>query len=157
MIMETMQAEAALIEAGQAEVLNVFGLRVELILTGARTGGAFATQRVFMEPGQGIPPHVHRLDDETFYVLQGEFEFLNGDEKLYPGLGAQIFLPRGTVHAVRNVGQSQGILLGLSTPAGHEEFFRDADTLFREGRTDLPSMMEMCARHGIELLLPPAA
>jgi quercetin dioxygenase-like cupin family protein len=44
-----------------------------------RTGGAYSLFEVATPPGSG-PPHVQHREAEAFYVLEGEFEFLNGEE-----------------------------------------------------------------------------
>jgi quercetin dioxygenase-like cupin family protein len=40
-----------------------------------RTGGAYSLFEVTTQPGAGPPPHVQHREDESFYVLEGEFEF----------------------------------------------------------------------------------
>jgi hypothetical protein len=44
--------------------------------TGAQTGGLFALVEVMGLSGSGPPPHIHHREDESFYVLEGEYEFL---------------------------------------------------------------------------------
>ena len=41
-----------------------------------KTGGAYALFEAATPPGAGPPPHVHHREDEAFYVLEGEYEFL---------------------------------------------------------------------------------
>ena len=41
-----------------------------------RTGGAYSLFEVSTQPGVGPPPHVQHREDECFYVLEGEYEFL---------------------------------------------------------------------------------
>ena len=54
-----------------------------------------------MEPGDGVPPHVHTHEDEIFHVLEGQVELLS-DGEWQPGrAGDIIFLPRGIPHAIR--------------------------------------------------------
>ncbi|MFG2371195.1 cupin domain-containing protein [Streptomyces sp. NPDC048504] len=37
-----------------------------------------------MPPGGGPAPHVHAHTDETFYLVSGELEFLDGDDMGLP-------------------------------------------------------------------------
>lgn len=68
-------------------------------------------------PPGGGPPHFHRREDETFYVIEGEYEVTVGGEtkKVTPGMVA--FLPRKIPHSLRNVGSVPGKLLVTVTPA----------------------------------------
>ena len=46
--------------------------------TGRDTGGAFSVVECVDAPDSGPPTHVHAREDETFYVLEGEYEFVCG-------------------------------------------------------------------------------
>jgi mannose-6-phosphate isomerase-like protein (cupin superfamily) len=48
------------------------------------------------------PLHVHHLDDECWYVLEGTLGFRLGDEELEAGVGDAVFVPRGTPHTYWN-------------------------------------------------------
>jgi quercetin dioxygenase-like cupin family protein len=68
-------------------------------LTGQQTGGQIGLVEATVPPGGGPAPHVHERTDETFYVVNGELEFLVGDTTFTASAGDVVFLPRGTVHA----------------------------------------------------------
>ena len=70
-----------------------------------QTGGAYSLYEVSTHPGGGPPPHVHHREDESFYVLQGEFEFVVDDSTTRAGMGSLIYVPRGTLHAHKNIGE----------------------------------------------------
>jgi mannose-6-phosphate isomerase-like protein (cupin superfamily) len=74
-------------------------------------------------PGTGPPPHLHRSQDETHYVLEGQFEFVVGERKVDAGAGSVVYVPRTTVHAFTNTGTDKGKLLFINTPAGPLEQF----------------------------------
>ena len=44
-------------------------------VTGADTNGAYSVAEVTAGPEMGPPPHIHRDCDESFYVLEGTFDF----------------------------------------------------------------------------------
>ena len=44
-------------------------------VVGDDTGGAFTVAELTAGPELGPPPHIHRDHDESFYVLDGTFEF----------------------------------------------------------------------------------
>ncbi len=128
-----------------------------------RTGGAYSLFEVETLPGNGPPPHVQHREDECFYVLQGEFEFLNGAVALRVGAGSLLYISKGTLHAHKNVGEGVGRLLVTQTPGGlYEHFFeevgkpvdRDGGPLDFEEQPDLGRIMAVASEHGIEIPPP---
>ena len=88
-----------------------------------RTGGAYALFEVITYPGTGPPPHVQHREDEAFYILEGEYEFLIGGEALRASAGSLLFVPKGLMHAHKNVGERVGSMLLTQTPGGLYELF----------------------------------
>jgi quercetin dioxygenase-like cupin family protein len=68
-------------------------------LTGQQTAGQIGLVEATVPPGGGPAPHVHERTDETFYMVNGELEFLDGDKTFAASAGDVVFLPRGTVHS----------------------------------------------------------
>jgi mannose-6-phosphate isomerase-like protein (cupin superfamily) len=66
----------------------------------------------------GAPPHLHRTQDDTHYVLEGHFEFLLGERKVSAGVGSVVYVPRTTVHAFTNTETEKGKILFIEGPAG---------------------------------------
>lgn len=58
-------------------------------------------------PGGGVPLHFHTLDEETFYVLEGTYEFQLGGETIRARPGECLHVPRPMPHAFRNVGEDR--------------------------------------------------
>jgi mannose-6-phosphate isomerase-like protein (cupin superfamily) len=50
------------------------------------------------------PPHLHRLDDEAWYVLEGTLFVRVGEEVVEARAGSAVFVPRGTPHTYWNPG-----------------------------------------------------
>jgi mannose-6-phosphate isomerase-like protein (cupin superfamily) len=56
-------------------------------------------------PGQRrliAPTHLHRSDDEAWYVLEGTLMFRIGDDEVEAKAGSAVMVPRGTVHTYWN-------------------------------------------------------
>jgi len=51
------------------------------------------------------PPHLHRSDDEAWYVLEGTLCVRVGQEVVEAHAGSAVFVPRGTLHTYWNPGQ----------------------------------------------------
>ncbi len=88
--------------------LWVFGELVVCKIASYRTGGAYSLFEVVTEPGSGPPLHVQHREDEAFYVLKGEYEFLVEDRTIDAGAGSLIYVPKGNLHAHINVGEGTG-------------------------------------------------
>jgi quercetin dioxygenase-like cupin family protein len=114
------------LEAQAGEKVWIAGDTVQIKASAAQTGGAYTMIEVLASPGNGPPPHIHKNEDETIYVLEGNFEILNGEQLIRAKPDALAFVPRGTVHRFRCVGETPGRILAIYTPGGIEGFFREA-------------------------------
>jgi quercetin dioxygenase-like cupin family protein len=111
-------------QGGDGERLSFAGLTILLRVPSEASGGAFS---LFEEvpPLADTPLHVHRDEDELFYVLEGEHVFRVGDDEHMLGPGGFVFAPRGVPHSQRRVVPGEGRELILVTPGGFEAFFRE--------------------------------
>ena len=50
------------------------------------------------------PPHLHRSDDEAWYVLEGTLRVRAGNEEVEARAGSAVFVARGTPHTYWNPG-----------------------------------------------------
>jgi mannose-6-phosphate isomerase-like protein (cupin superfamily) len=53
------------------------------------------------------PLHLHRNDDEAWYVLEGTLRVKMGDEEVELRAGAGVLVPRGTPHTYWNPGSER--------------------------------------------------
>ena len=93
--------------------------------TAEQTRGSIGFLEATSSPGYGPPRHIHRSHDELFYVLEGEFLFLVGERQFNAPPGSFVFIPRGTVHAVKVVGPEPGKVLIAYIPGGLEHSFEE--------------------------------
>jgi quercetin dioxygenase-like cupin family protein len=93
------------------------------LVTGEESGGAYFAMLALVPPGGGPPPHIHTREDETFYLLEGQVEFLLGEETIVAGPGDFVNVPRGIVHRLQNTGTETARLVLTFTPAGIEHWF----------------------------------
>jgi quercetin dioxygenase-like cupin family protein len=137
---------------------------VTILATGKDTNGAYAQVEGVLMPGGEAPPHIHHREDETFYVVDGSLELRLGDDTLVALPGDYMQVPRGTVHAVRNVGEHMARALVTFVPAGLERFFMEVYQPVA-GRTAPPPpppadlmdrMIQAAPRYGSEFLEMPA-
>jgi quercetin dioxygenase-like cupin family protein len=148
---ETAVQSSILLRAHDLAVLDVFGTRVTVLGSANETAGAFSLAKVVCPPGTGAPPHTHQ-ETEHFHVLRGQLTVHLGNERIELLPGDTIHIPSGAPHAFAANSLAETGFLSMATPAGHENFFRDADELSKSGRFNPETATELCQKHGIALL-----
>jgi quercetin dioxygenase-like cupin family protein len=133
----------------------------EVHLDGEQTGGAWSLVELSGRRGDMPPLHVHRNEDEAFYVLDGELRVWVGDAELVVPAGRAAFAPRDVPHTYRVTSESAR-WLALANSAGFERFVRavaepaPAAQIPPAGREhDAAVLAQIAAAHDIELLGPP--
>jgi mannose-6-phosphate isomerase-like protein (cupin superfamily) len=84
------------------------------------TGGAFTL--IESRTTGGAPLHVHRREDEYFYVVEGVILVRCGEERFEAGPRSFVFLPRDVPHWWDVGGDGTATLLMMTVPAMLEEF-----------------------------------
>lgn len=138
------------------------GTEVSLLVPAMQTRGAFSLMHLRNPPGCWTPPHLHRNEEETFFMLSGSMrtETQDGTMDLLPG--QVVTLPRGRAHRMGNAGHEDAQLLVLCAPGGFDEFVRAAGRPFAAGDdvavtgADLDRLVQEAPRYGVELLGPEA-
>lgn len=144
------------IPADGGQKINILGIPMVLRLHGRDTNGTVSAVESHDLPGGGPPPHIHHREDETFQILEGEYEWTVGDKKFTAKKGDTIFAPRGVAHTYRYIGKPPGRLMCVITPAGFEGFFEAIAALTPQQQQEIPRVLEIAAKFGLEILPPPA-
>ncbi|MDB5242536.1 MAG: hypothetical protein JWP57_3161 [Spirosoma sp.] len=107
------------------EQLIVLTDLLTLLVPSASTQGKYAIWEDRVTPLAGPPPHAHP-DEEVFYVIDGQFEFILHDpaHPIAARAGALIRIPSQALHTYKNVGTTPGKLLTLAMPGKLEGYFR---------------------------------
>ena len=72
--------------------------------------------------GFASPYHMHRNEDESFYLVEGEMTFYVGEERVKAEAGAFVYGPRGVPHGFEVDGTEPARILLQNYPAGFERF-----------------------------------
>ena len=164
--MSTTTAPAVtLIRADEGEVYSIIGEKVIFKVTQADTNGAYSIFEMVAQPGGGPPLHTH-LSSESFHVLEGEIEFSTLEDGVLKSVsgkaGDTIFVPAGAMHTYSAFGNAPCRTVSVLVPGGDmEAFFREAGTRIEPGQPepggapDIPAMLAVAARHGLEFAPPP--
>jgi mannose-6-phosphate isomerase-like protein (cupin superfamily) len=89
------------------------------------TNGSLGFLVATVPPGNGPVAHVHTRNEEAFFLLDGELEFLDGDKTFIASAGDLVVVPRGIRHRFKNVSTQPAKMALLYTPGGQERFFLD--------------------------------
>ncbi|MFL5680331.1 MAG: quercetin 2,3-dioxygenase [Chloroflexota bacterium] len=107
------------------------------------------------------PLHIHRREDEAWYILDGEMTFHVGDEAHRATKGSFVFAPRGIPHTF-TVDTEPTRVLVLASPGGFEHFALElgelatGDAAPRDLGVPAPEVLGPVAeRYGIEVVGPP--
>jgi len=147
--------KAIVLPPGAGPRIVVLGDHMTLKIHGRDTGGVFSQFEASCQPQVGPPLHIHHREEETFFVIEGEFEFVCGDLRTTGGPGTVVHLPRGVAHRFKNIGESTGRLLITLTPAGLEDFFMEVGALPSDQQADIPRIIALATRYGMEILAGP--
>jgi quercetin dioxygenase-like cupin family protein len=89
----------------------------------------------WLEPGGGLPEHLHPRQEERWSVLEGEVRFRLGDDKrvIGPDDGVMVVAP-GVKHGLWSVSDREARLHTLVSPAlGLQAFLEESAAAGREG------------------------
>ncbi len=131
--------------------LHFLGLPTLVRATAATTNGAFGLiEHLMMPPGFASPYHTHQVEDEAFYVLEGQMAFVCGGKWTVAGPGAYVFGPRQIAHGFKVIGDVPARMLLLCTPGGFEQFVIELSEN-APAPPDMAKLMATAAKYKIEI------
>jgi len=131
------------------------GTLYRTLLTPAESGGAMSIVDSLSPAHSGPPRHIHHAEDEAFVIFSGEVMFWREGETFTRGPGETVFVPRGTEHTFRVIGDQPARHLVILTPGGFEAFFADMARGGFRIPEDMPAVIESATRHNLSFTGPP--
>ncbi len=150
----------------EGKALFVLGDVVTFKVTAAESNHAYFLTEIVSVPGGG-PAFLHtHVPQETFWILEGEYEVYGQDETgekytIEAPVGSTVHIAGNVPHGFRNVGSTMGRVLALYAPVVHQpEFFEEigvpmASSLDPMPVDQMPSnerILEVLAKHEMTLL-----
>jgi quercetin dioxygenase-like cupin family protein len=136
----TQTLDPVIVRADEGEARWWFEALVVILATASDTGGQMTIVEVTEPPGNEAPLHVHRREDEAFYILQGSATIQVGDESFEVRPGDYAFGPRDIPHRY-SIGPDGCRMLFICTPGGFEKLVREM-SVPAESRTLPPPSYE---------------
>jgi quercetin dioxygenase-like cupin family protein len=135
-------------------------------VSGDETDGRYSVWEIEVAPNSGPPLHRHSKEDESFYVLDGEFSFPYGNSREAKARKGQfIYVPRGEFHTYKNISRSSsGKLLLIIAPPQFEKFFEEVGIPVEDGKKSsfqspqitpaaMGNVVKSMAKYGIDIKL----
>ena len=129
--------------------------------TSASTGGSFSLTWDRSWPGHATPYHLHQVEDEAFWVLEGEFMFICDGIKMVVKPGGYVFLPRGIPHGIRVISSVPATKLVMAMPGnGFQGMMMEMGVPAAElvlpppEVPDMEKLTQLCAKYQIDILGP---
>ena len=142
--------QLAVVPPGEGAQGDLGSIGVVLKLWGRDTGGKLSIVEHPFPVGALVPPHTHTREDEYSIVTEGQIGFRSGDREVVLGPGGYITKPRGELHTMWNAGETPARMIEVISPAGFEHFFREMADLTAAGPPQLPEVIALADRYGLQ-------
>ena len=119
-----MSAKAVIRMPGEGKAVTLAGQPMVFLVTGEDTRHTSMFDWT-LPAGFSTGLHVHRVQEETFYVLEGECQWQVGEQLVRAEPGTYLFLPPGVPHNISNVSDKPARVLMTVSPPGHEHYFEE--------------------------------
>jgi quercetin dioxygenase-like cupin family protein len=117
--------DGSLLQPGQGSSFWVLDNLYTFKAVGEDTNQGYALFELLVHPHNGTPPHIHCLEDEAFYIQEGEVEFQLEEQTIVASAGTFLHSPKGQLHSFQNIGSKPAKMLCWVTPAGLENFYAE--------------------------------
>jgi quercetin dioxygenase-like cupin family protein/ketosteroid isomerase-like protein len=131
--------------------VHFLGVPTIVRATGKATNGAFGlVEHLMIPPGFASPYHTHHLEDEAFYVLEGEMAFVCDGKWTAAGPGTYVFGPRNIPHGFKVQGDAPARMLLLCAPGGFDQFVVEMSEPM-PAPPDMAKLMALAAKYKVDI------
>ena len=124
-----------LVKNGSGEVIRVGSTTIRIVEDGSLTDNRLGAAVITVAPRTGpVPPHLHRMHDETFLVTEGTIRFTVDDIDYDAEAGDLVVVPTGAAHTFSNPFDQPATFFNTFTPAYYVNYFRDLGKAATNGR-----------------------
>ncbi len=160
------QAKHFALGPNEGRAMFVLGDVVTFKITAAESDNAYFLVEIVSVPGGG-PAFLHtHISQETFWILEGDYEVYGQDadgEKyaIAASAGSTVHVPGNVPHGFRNVGDTTGKVLAMYAPITPQpEFFMEIGVPMESSLDPMPvehmpspeRIMEVLAKYDMKLL-----
>lgn len=143
--------EEKVVKSDEGKVLQILGNKQIHKLIGKDTNNQMVEWIDYLEPGSGIPPHIHTKEDEIFRVTEGQVELVVAHKTTILNPGDTALAPKNIVHYWKVIGDKKAQMCVSAFPAGMEHMFEELNAL-PPGKPDFKKISEISAKYGIRFV-----
>jgi mannose-6-phosphate isomerase-like protein (cupin superfamily) len=150
--------KAIKVEAGRDRddnALQIVDWRFECKVSGRDTNGDYCIFDTIRSGRGGPPLHVHHDQDEWFYVRDGEFVFVVGNEMFHLKPGDSLLGPRGVPHTFAGTTDASALLIMFQPAGGIEQLFLKACHTSQLRPLTLDDWRLFGRAYGVDIVGPP--
>lgn len=127
------------------------------LLEGSDTKGQLAAFEFTVPVAARVPVlHSHKDFDETLYGIEGVMTFTVNGASSGIGPGQALLVPRGAVHGLTNLGNTNAKCLAVVTPGvlGPDHFRKIAAIVNAGGPPNVDALRAVMLKHGLVPAMP---
>ena len=145
---------AVILKREEGRVLPLGSVHMVVQEDGTHTRGTLGVAELAVAPhALTPPPHIHHAHEESFYILEGDLDFLVGTETVRVSQGAFVMVPIGIVHTFSNPTDKPARFLSTFTPPLYISYFEELSKLMQEDSTPDPQQFaQLMARYDTEVV-----
>ena len=150
--MKTNQLLGGIVHHGEGNNFNLLGHSITTVFSKQKTDGEYYVFQVVTPRGLGLPKHVHELEDELIYMIEGAFEIELGDRTFTAKAGDSVFFPRGIAHAFKNASSTPTTAIFTVSPGASFELFFNKLAAMPPEPPEMDEVVKIFGEHGMTIL-----
>ena len=123
------------------------GAKFTIKVLTSETNGNYTILDVIHPPNLGPALHIHPKGPETFYIIEGDYEFILDEKSITGKPGDVIFVPKEVPHKFV-VGDKCGHALVISPPDLEFYFFKISELLLDKGEVSYETESSIGKQYG---------
>ncbi len=144
------------------EMIYVGGALYRFLAVKDETDGKYGLWEAIVPPGGGTPPHLHRNEEEGFYIVSGTVTVYGEGLEVETSAGSFVHLPANSTHWFRNNSAQNAKMIVVVAPGGMEAMFKETGRLATDPTAPIPpideeeiqKLLSIAPKYGIEISVP---
>ncbi len=125
---------------------NFHGVKMSIKVLTSESNGEYTILDAIHPPNVGPALHMHPRGPETFFVINGDYEFILDGKSETVKTGGVISIPKGVPH--RFVTGNNGGRVIIISPPELEHYFSKVSELLGKGETSWKAELEIANQYG---------
>jgi quercetin dioxygenase-like cupin family protein len=141
----------SIVSSSSGETFKAGPIQIRVLEDGSRTDNRLGAVMITVPPKvDQIPPHLHRMHDETFLVISGKLRFSAGKDSWDVNAGEYVVVPIGASHKFTNPFDEPAVFFNSFTPAYYVDYLREISRLETAGQINKEDILKIMARYATE-------